>query len=74
MAIYIVLFLALIGGSDSFTIEVPAPEYQVLGHEITANDNACINIAGAPKLPCTYLTLAVPPGALVKTVNFYGQQ
>lgn len=66
------LFLVFLLKADVLRFEIPAPEYEILGRELIVRESSFINITGAPELPCRIITFALPPGAILKDVKFYG--
>jgi hypothetical protein len=70
-----VLFLTITSVSAHvLNITVPAPDYQIAGDKIIVEHCVYINPPGAPNLPCRKVSIALPPGALVETVSFYGSR
>ncbi|MGB3341036.1 MAG: C25 family cysteine peptidase [bacterium] len=53
-------------------ITVPAPDYQIAGDKIFAEHCVYINAPGAPNLPNRKISIALPSGALIESVKFYG--
>ena len=72
MRIVSLIFVAIFSWAHVLNINVPAPEYQILNNTIIIEDCAYINTPGAPNLPCKTVTVALPPGAIVETVEFHG--
>ena len=70
-----VLFLTIASVSAHvLNITVPAPDYQIAGDKIIAEHCVYINPSGAPNLPGRKVSIALPPGALVESVSFYGSR
>ncbi|UCC11551.1 MAG: T9SS type A sorting domain-containing protein, partial [candidate division WOR-3 bacterium] len=54
------------------TVDVPAPEYTIQERQFVVEKCAFINEIGAPRIPCRIVTIALPPGAVVTNVSFFG--
>lgn len=72
MSLCLVFVLALSTPAHVLQVDVPAPGYQVVGDMLLVEDAAYINASGTPNLPCRMITLALPPGAIVESVQFHG--
>lgn len=72
MRIVSLILVAIFSWAHVLNINVPAPENQILNNTIIVEDCAYINTPGAPNLPCKTVTVALPPGAIVETVEFHG--
>jgi hypothetical protein len=74
MRSYLIFIITLSGWAHILSINVPAPEYQILDGKILVEHGSYINPPGAPNLPCRNLTIALPPGAIVEHVNCSGSR
>ncbi len=72
MKITTLFICTILSWAHVMSINVPAPEYQILNNTIIAEDCAYINVPGAPNIPCKTMTIALPPGAIVEAVEFRG--
>ena len=72
MKVLWLLTLFVLGWSSVLTVNVPAPEYEFQDDQLTVSDVQYVNPIGAPDIPAVIITIAVPPGARVQTVNFHG--
>jgi hypothetical protein len=60
--------------AEELIVDVPAPEHQLVNGTLTAEGVSFINPIGAPNLPCRKVTIALPPGAIVESVDFSGDR
>ncbi len=74
MRSYLIFIITLSGWAHVLSINVPAPEYQILDGKILVEHGSYINPPGAPNLPCRNLTIALPPGAIVEHVSCSGSR
>lgn len=74
MKIFSLLAIFVFGWSDVLTVNVPAPEYELEENGMTVSGAAYVNPMGAPNVPCKMVTLALPPGAMVRAVNLHGER
>lgn len=58
--------------AEVMSITVPAPEVRIEGGELIISGCSFITVPGAPILPSKKVTIALPPGALVESVDFSG--
>ena len=58
--------------SNMLQVDVPAPEFQIAANRLIVEDCSYTTMIGAPHLPSKRITIALPPGAIVTGVNFYG--
>lgn len=72
MQFLIPVFFLLFGATETLEINVPADDYKVVRGELAIESDGFLTTPGMPKLPCRKLTLALPPGAMVKSVRFHG--
>ncbi len=72
MRFYLIFLISISGWAHVLNLNVPAPEYKIEGNKLLVEDGDFINRPGAPDLPCTKLTIAIPPGAVVESVRFSG--
>ncbi len=70
MRLCLIFIITLFSRADVLSVSVSAPEYLILDGNIVVQDGAYINRPGAPNLPCRKVTIALPPGAIVESVNF----
>jgi hypothetical protein len=63
-----------LGWSGVLTVNVPVPEYEFENEQLVVPDAAYVSAIGAPNIPSKTVTIALPPGAIVQTVNFRGQR
>ena len=66
VSVFLVIFALCRAGVIS--VEVPAPDFEILDGRLIVEDVAYQNEIGAPNVPCRIITLAVPPGAIVQRV------
>lgn len=71
MRLSVIFLTILLGWSDVLIFDVPAPEYTIVDNELIVENSAFINTTGAPNLPCRKLTITLPPGAIVESIDFY---
>ena len=64
--------LVVLDEVEVLVVDVPVPEFDVVDNEIFAQDAAYLDVPGAPRLPCTKITVALPPGAICESVEFSG--
>ncbi len=74
MRFYLIFLITLCGWSHVLNVNVPAPNYEIVGGTLITEDGDYINIPGAPNLPCRKLTICLPPGAVVESVDFRGMR
>jgi hypothetical protein len=60
------------GWANVLRLDVTAPEYSLEKDRLTVCGAAYNNPIGAPALPCRVITIALPPGAVLETVDFRG--
>jgi len=66
------LTLFVLGWSSVLTVNVSAPKYEFQDNHLVVSDASHINLIGAPDVPSMNVRIALPPGAMVQTVNFHG--
>jgi len=67
----ILLFATLCFG-HVLSVDIPAPEYHIVGGALRTENATYLNIPGAPNIPSRRVTICVPPGAMVESVSFSG--
>jgi hypothetical protein len=72
MKIACIFLFALLGWSQVLTITVPAPDFSVTENQIILSDASYHNPIGAPNVPAKTVTIALPPGAIIESVDFSG--
>lgn len=72
MKYLILCCVILFGWADVLTVNVPAPEYQIINDDIKIMKAHYLHPAGAPNLAGKKVTIALPPGAIIENVNFSG--
>ncbi len=70
--LFLALFLVVSIEAEVLTVDVAAPDHQLVNGTLVTRECSFINPLGAPNLPCRKVTLALPPGAIIKTVQFIG--
>lgn len=72
----VIAFFAIftLGWSSVLTVNVPVPEYEFEYGQLVVRDAAYVSAMGAPYVPSRTVTIALPPGAIVQSVNFRGQR
>lgn len=70
----ILFFIIMYSGADVLTVNVPAPDYQIIDNEIIIEKAHYLHPAGAPDLAGKKVTIALPPGALIEKVVFSGMR
>lgn len=65
------LFMTLVS-AQVLSITVPAPDYEIHDGELVVPQGVYINTPGAPNLPHQKITIALPPGACVESIEFFG--
>ena len=72
----VITFFAIctLGWSGVLTVNVPVPEYEFVDGQLAVRDAAYFNTMGSPNVPSKTVTIALPPGAIVQTVDFRGQR
>ncbi|MGB7055844.1 MAG: C25 family cysteine peptidase [bacterium] len=58
--------------SGVLTVNVPVPEYDFEDGRLVVRSAAYVSAMGAPNVPSKTVAIALPPGAIVQAVNFYG--
>lgn len=72
MRICFTILFATLSFGHVLSVDVPAPEYQIIDNTLVTENTAFLNAPGAPNVPCRKVTIALPPGALVESVSFSG--
>lgn len=72
--LFVLFFIITSVSAHVLNITVPAPYYQIVDDRIIAENCVYINPPGAPNLPGRKISIALPPGALVQSVSFYGSR
>ncbi len=72
MQVVISILAAVFCWAEVLVVDVPVPEFDVVDNKIFVKDAAYLDVPGAPKLPCTKVTIALPPGAFCESVEFSG--
>lgn len=62
----------VVGWSGVLTVNVPVSEYDFEDGQLIVRNAAYVSTMGAPSVPSKPVTLALPSGAVVQAVNFYG--
>jgi len=70
----VAIALALSSTGYLMQVSIPAPRYSIVEDGISAEDATYMHPPGAPNLPCRTVTIALPPGAVVQSVNFTGSR
>jgi len=65
-----IFLLCSFGWTNTLTVNVPAPVYNMEGNKLVVHNASYINTIGAPNIPCRKVTVAVPAGAIVESVDF----
>lgn len=68
---FTILFATLCFG-HVLSVDIPAPEYHIVDGTLVTENTAFLNAPGTPNVPCRKVTIALPPGALVESVSFFG--
>ncbi|KQC15027.1 MAG: hypothetical protein APR63_04490 [Desulfuromonas sp. SDB] len=71
MFLLLLLFLTQSSGNVLY-YQVPAPDFSFDQQKLIASSASRTMIPGMPDLPVKTVTFALPPGAVVDMVNFYG--
>ncbi len=72
MYLWLILTIAFWGQSNVLTVDVPSLEYRITDNKLLTKNGQYLNTPGVPKLPCRKLTIALPPGTVLESVQFYG--
>jgi hypothetical protein len=69
---FALVIFSVMGWSGVLTVNVPAPEYTLDDGRLVVRNAAYANAIGAPNVPSTAVTIALPAGAIVQAVDFHG--
>lgn len=69
-----IFLFAVFCWSQVLTVNIPAQDYMIEDSRIIVPDASYHNPVGAPNVPAKIITIALPPGALVESINFHGQR
>jgi len=58
--------------AEILRVDVPAPDFSLRENAVLTESGHYTTIAGMPKLPCRRVTIAVPPDAVIESVEFHG--
>ncbi len=58
--------------ADVLIVDVPASEYTISDNTLIVENGGHFHSPGAPNVPCRKVTIALPPGAIFESVEFYG--
>jgi hypothetical protein len=72
MKVVIGLSVVIFSSAQVLNITIPAPEYDISDGKLIAPQCVYINTPGAPDLPNMKISIALPPGAFVESIKFYG--
>lgn len=72
MKVAICSMLITFVSAQVLNINIPAPEFNIVDGKIIAPQCAYINEPGAPNIPNRKISIALPPGALIESVEFHG--
>lgn len=67
-----IVLICTFGWTNVLTLDVPAPEYRITDSRLVVEDCAYFNTPGVPNIPSKKITIALPPGAIVESVDFHG--
>ena len=68
MRVLISMLVVLFCWAEVLVVEVPAPEFTISDDKLFVKNAGYHDVPGAPKLPCTKTTIALPPGAICESV------
>jgi hypothetical protein len=74
--VLIILLLSCIAPlqADVLSVEVPAPDFSIEENAVVTQNGHYTTAAGLPKLPCRRITIALPPDAVLESVEFHGNR
>ena len=74
MKLFMLTALFVMGWSGVLTVNVPTPDYDFDDGRLFVQDAAYVSPMGAPNVPSRIVNIALPPGAIVETVDFHGER
>jgi hypothetical protein len=74
MKVIICLLLTTFVSAQVLNINVPAPEFEIENGNVIAPECVYINAPGAPNLPNRKISIALPSGAFIESVEFHGMR
>jgi len=63
-----------IGWSELLTVNIPVTDFDLVDGQLSVSDAVYLSTTGEPNIPSKRITLALPPGAIVQSVNFCGKR